>query len=811
MAKAAKRKPKEDAEPLLGGAKPTPHRKLNASVIPVASAIADASINKTPPLKAPRGGNNVVSLHKHRVKTRFDFQSETEYELYLLYRKMQEKEQSDANALLQEVRAGAELKEIPAPDLPVPAAASSPVHKDESLHLAAYLAHHNPMGATRAIPTKEGDVVLKDGTVIRVNKRQDLVDPDEECLPYGGFEYDGQCFVLSWQRDKDGRLSKDRKLAEHISRRSQNCRQRLGKTTKTAYQNVATIQEYRPVPDVQWFLRNPDGKSHLRGDLNPYPPGIVPVGDELASHIELKKEHSRKVEAFMNFNAWSKRTCDNMLKSVSEPQEVSDWVCRNMQAHDWRDQAVMQERMQGKWDDVPWSYAEDGEAANDSDQVSPVQGSDATETTPQPEHSQPSQLGTTLKYIGKPDAFEWAWPSAKEVETERDAEEPSALSSVVFVRPDGIAMKVDGVHKEHYHEIARQVGSMQPHAGESKAEGNDQYRRVSLDLRDRRAAATLRILERRIRMEIAELTDHLETVVQSRWLAEAYQKTGTFEIENVSEFMQAHDIEMVIEPVPYDPPKPVARRGPVAQYWPTPKGVKAKFARIMRLSDELQVGRDDRHRRERRALKLYKAELPRLRALERKALAQMGAKIRMRRKAGTLEQMQTQLYLLTKHIEQMKALERELGRLKALIPEEKVFLQKLGAMQPSHTSRVLNWTVRDFNRRTLRRWKYKLNLGRKKERPVQPVAPSTVPERPVNEPVEAVFTPLPALVPPPPKPIEVAQSPIITPKVEVITFDNDPVMGSLRRAHIQRLIASGKFKPEELKQHDKEVFSTLVA
>jgi hypothetical protein len=68
---------------------------------------------------------------------------------------------------------------------------------------------------------------------------------------------------------------------------------------------------------------------------------------------------------------------------------------------------------------------------------------------------------------------------------------------------------------------------------------------------------------------------------------------------------------------------------------------------------------------------------------------------------------------------------------------------------------------------------------------------------------------LPARVPPVPIPVEKVEYTVILPKVEVKTFSDDPVLQSVRRAHMMRLAKTGKFTPQELREADK-IFS-LVA
>jgi hypothetical protein len=791
MAKRARRHEVEDDE-LLGGAPPKrqPKRKFTSKPTPIAAGIL-APANAT-----PKGGN-VIALHQPTKKTRFDFESQTEYEIYLELQRINKEELERQLQHMRELRDVGLVEVTPPSELPEPSASASAVVKDESAELAAYLAHHNPMGATRKIHTIEGTVVLDDGTVLKVNKRQDFLDPDEPYVPYGGFEADGQVFWLSDDRKRD------RKQAEHFTRRSQNCRQELGKTTKTAYLNVATVQEYRPVPDVLWFVNHPDGKSRLRGDLNPYPPGLVPVGDELASYIQDKKEHAAKVVAFENFNVWSKRTCDNMLRAAVDPQEVRDWVCRNMQAHDWRDQAIMQGRITGKWDDLPWSYADElpKAAANDSDQVSPVQRGDPTsETTPVlllPAPAPKGQLGTSLKHIGRPDAFDWKWPSAKQEE----ADDLPEREDTVIVASDGFAIRVGEIHPEHREQVAEAVSRMQPRVVQHMTEGEDIVTRLSLDLTDRRAAATLRILERRIRGDIQEMYGHLEKIVEARLLAEAYQKTGEFKVENRSEFLDQAGEGEVITPVRYRKP------ALLAQYWAAPKTAKPRFKSMIETSEILQMERDDQRHRERKAMKLWLADRSRVRAVERKAIAQMGARIRLRRKAGTLEVLESRSYILKKHVEEMERLESHLNQQRAMLPQERVFLQDLAAAQSPHTVRVMMWHLSQFNRRTLGKVKHAMKLG-KKERKTGVSAPSTEPERPVNEPV---VTMLPARTPPCDQVKEPESSLILVPKVEVYQFEGDPLIQSVRRAYIQRMRASGQWKAEEIDLADKKVFSKMVA
>lgn len=329
MAMAAKRKRVEDGEePPL----PRP-RKLDASVVPIAAGIKTA----LRPAPVPVEKAKVTVLHQIPVKNRWDFEDDLTYQLYLQFRKLQEKENEATRAFMQEMRDEVGTVEVtPTRDLLVPAAGAVPVTMDESERLAAYLAHHNPIGATK-IKTVEGNIVLSDGTVLRVNKRQDLIEPGVPYEPYGG-RTTGQVTWLSDSRTADIRRAKMR------TRNSRRTREALGKAEKTAYENVVKIHTYRPVPDVMWFLRNPDGKSFFYGDLNPYPPGIVPVGNDEAAYHADKKAHSHKVAAWLNSLQGLDTGADDIPWSYDEPEEVIDQVSESQHTESVSEDSAEQPR-----------------------------------------------------------------------------------------------------------------------------------------------------------------------------------------------------------------------------------------------------------------------------------------------------------------------------------------------------------------------------------------------------------------------------------------------------------------------------------
>jgi hypothetical protein len=421
----------------------------------------------------------------------------------------------------------------------------------------------------------------------------------------------------------------------------------------------------------------------------------------------------------------------------------------------------MQERMGVQPDDIPWSYADElpKVAANDSDQVSAVQGSDATETTPR------ALLGTDLKYIGKADAFDWEWP-----------------------RP-----QPESEPKQH--QKAR-----------VPEDGENTTRFLTLDLRDKRAPAALRVLERRIRSEMAMMQEHLENVVKARWLAEGYQKTGTFQVENMSEALDALGVDVVIERIPYTPAKVEYKRD---------LRHAAGFRKMVMHADNLQRAEAGRLRAWLRADELRRvAEAARLNneKLKRKQqlIAEVKALKRIRNRVvafkGCSRPMSTMQRLREEH--HRINLEAYLDRLKEQIPYELSFLRSLGMHNFMFRGRIQRrWKMDRWLTKKVGKLKWAMNLGpKKKGKEVQPPPPSMERESPINE---AVVTPLPQRQPPAPKPVEKEESRIIMPTVKVSVADHDPVLQSLRRAHLMRLAQTGKFTAEELRQADR-VF-TLVA
>lgn len=706
MAQAAKA---EEEPPLPRGKKKRTARDLKSSIIPIAAGVAAATL----PTPEPMVLGKVVSINRIVKKSRYDFKDPKEYEIHQVLYEMQQAEFKRTGELMQEIVG---TVEVPNPDLLAPAAGSAPVVLDEGERLAAYLAHHNPVGATKHIPTVEGYIHLKDGTAIKVGYRQDFLDPGEPYVPYGGFESDGQCFKLT------GDLKVDRRNAERLTRRSQNSRQSKGKVGKTAYENLIKIQDYRPVPDVMWFLRNPDGKSYLRGDLNPYPVGIVPTGADEAQYISDKKEHSHKVAEFMN-------------EGMMQAYEV---------------------------DDVPWSYADElpKVAANDSDQVSTTQGSDATEVTPVKGGVAWEIRLTPYEEVPPMEAVtEFTYPETGDV----------AISTSIVNEEEGI----------HY---------------------------LNLDLRDPRAGPMLKVVRRELEGKLKDLRQHLWKVVQAQMFVQAYNKSGTFSLVEGADYVpEETGVRSVIDAIPYRAPKVRHEL----------KG----YAKMSQRADELRnatLGRlrvwnreyDQRKEGELNALKRHhryvnvriSKELSTHRSMVRK-LTQY-AQIKRGQEALALHE----------HLYRMDLLEKELGRVKALIPEEVMALRSMGSkrQRQPHLVRATLWEMHEGLRKTIGKAKHALNLGPKKVRRPKVVKPPSVARTPPTK-TEAVITPLPSKQPVPRAPTPEVQYNVIIPKMAVVTFENDPVLASIRRSFMARLAKSGRFSLEELEAADKQAFQTLVA
>jgi hypothetical protein len=803
MAKAAK---KQDEPPLP---RRQPYRKLKTEATPLARAVS------TPKPTV----SNVVSINKIPNKVRADFTSDTDWELYKQFKRLQDEDLQAKVSLLRELKtAPVELVEVnPAP---VPAAGSVPVTLDESRELAAYLAHHNPMGYK--IPTVKGTVILTDGTVLHVNKRQDFIDPGEPYLPYGGFQFDGLCFVLSEDREADKRHG------EYLTARSQNTRERLGKTGKTAHENLVMVQEYRPVPDVLWFLQNPDGKSRLRGDLNPYPPGIVPVGKrEWMEYSKAKAEHQARVDEWLasqinaaNGDVYSQKFSQMKAKQAAavmscEPtdEQVSAHIRLDMMSHDSFDLMLMVERERNKADALPWSYA-----ANDSDQVSEPQRSDASEGIPEVSPSVVAEYRADRargnRWIPRP--IQYA-PTGTQQEPERDAEDPVATEDVVFVRSDGVAFKTSA-KPEHFERVAEAVSTMQPHAGVTIAEGED-GKRMTVDLSDRRSLPALRILQRRLNSDLDDLLGHLETINDAIMQAEHYRSTGEFFVptKDVTPAPTGGVRAMVLEDL-YAKPSSVGRMGigyGAASTSPWPRNT-TKFIEFSFRADELARANDGRLRAwlraqraaykeatrrlgiERKALDHYKKTKPRRVRRERDALVHIGEKIRGKN-----------LLKLDTHLRQMKALESHIGEARARIVDERLFLAGLSKRNGPRMKRHMLWRAKEALRKAKGSAARKLNLTKKKARTTK-VAPlvSTVSETPVNQPV---VTMMPARTPPAQPPQQEPVYSVVLPKREILTYGNDPVLAAIRRSHYERLAKSGQFKEDELKAADQRAFQPLVA
>lgn len=831
MAQAAKRKKKVRAEELPVPAPPA--EKPTAKVVSIASAVKQVIKPDPTPLDPAK----VTAIHQLPKKTRYDFTDDLTFQLYQQMQRIQREEQIQTIEYLRDVKDTVE--EELHPELLAPAAGAVPVTEDESERLAAYLAHHNPTGSTKHIPTVDGHVTLKDGTVLRVNKRQDLIEPDDWYVPpYGGFEADGLCFRLS------GNLQADKLRAEFVTRRSQRSRDRLGKTGKTAYENLVKIQDYRPVPDVDWFLRNPDGKSYLRGDLNPYPPGIVPVGDELASHIEIKKEHAMRVSTFENFNQWSKLTVDQLLKSVRTPEEVHRWILVNMKAHDKLDMAVMRGRM--KTDDIPWSYdgeatvSRANEAANDPiiDHVSEPQRVTASEGIPEVSHS------VVAEYVeDRVRGNRWVpRPNTQCTSTQQEPSSSVETESVVFVRTDGIAMKIDSVLPEHRQTFAHAVGTAQPHAGITIAEGED-GKRMELDLRDRRSIPWLRILLRRLESDLDDVLAHIETIQETLDLAIEYRDTGMFTLPGTKTVSAEQEFDLDIERVPSVRPMIPEDLGlrPIFKRVPHPREVldtqqmfkrTEGYRKMIRHADELSryhVGvlrvwqRRDAERviEEAKAkdtqVKALRAEVGKLRLIRNRARAKLQLNQQIT-KAGEVEKLQAaraKAEDIAVRLERTAvALAKHREAVLVQVEADKTLFRALGTRNKFFRSQVHGrYKRKELVRRMKGKALHFLNLGPKKERRVTP-PPSTVSETPVNT-TQAPVAPIVTLLPnrtPPALPPKQEQGPlVILPTVKLVTFENDPVMASLRRAYLSRLALSGEFSEAELKAADERVFHTLVA
>lgn len=830
MAQAVK-KPKE---PPLGGTPPS--RKVNLSVVPIAAGIKAAA----KPEPAPAGNKDtVVSIHAIKQKQRVDFTDDLTYELHSQLRRVWEERDQVMISSIKSINDTVEVEVAPSP-LPKTAAGASPATMDQSRELAAYLAHWNPMGSTRHIPTKEGYVRLKDGTEIKVQIRQDFID-DEYPGPYNGFEADGMVFYLSGDREYD------RRRAKKLTRTSQKCRESMGKTVKTQYQNLVLIDEYRPVPDVDWFLRNPDGKSHLRGDLNPYPPGIMPSGDNEASYIEDKKQHSKMVTDFMNFNTAAAKTAANMMSDVREPTEVGDWIRTNMMAHDHRDAWIMRGRVYV--DDLPWSYDEPIEVI---DQVSTVAGSDATAPVqraqpvlllPAPSERRVGPLDdeTLRKIQGKTKSQLYrSFRMPESVKLERDAEDPAKLEDVVVVRQDGLAVKVQVKSPEALQRVAEAVSTMQPESSiERPGEHSDESVISSIDLTDRRALATLEILERRVMSDVDDLLELVDNISKARVIAKHYRQTGqVLGPDEVWVTDAANDdvidvdwseVELEIERIP------ACRVMHLEDIGLKSKRIKSQvevmelhntwartagFRRMIYKSEELQRKHAGYLRVWDRAWTLQKAarmqaEINGLRCIRKNAQA-MAHAINLRMLDRVREQKE-------KAQAERIRLNKALRLMRDKIPNEVAFLQKLGSLNTERLREIRK--SQTFIRKIVDRLLYATGLKKVKRTAVMNLGmakigqqrladpPSVVPTVPTN--VKTQQANVVACIvkaqrkSPSPEATKAEESSILLPKVEVFSF-NDPATIALRKAHMHKLIEAS-VSPEELVQEDRKLFKTSIA
>jgi hypothetical protein len=265
-------------------------------------------------------------------------------------------------------------------------------------------------------------------------------------------------------------------------------------------------------------------------------------------------------------------------------------------------------------------------------------------------------------------------------------------------------------------------------------------------------------------------------------------------------------VDVVIERIPYTPAKVEYKRD-------LSKG--AGFRKMIMRRDNLQRAEAGRLRAWLRADELKRvAEAARMNNEELKRKQQLIAEVkalkRIRNRVvafkGCSRPMSTMQRLREEH--HRINLEAYLDRLKEQIPYELSFLRSLGMHNFMFRGRIQRrWKMDRWLTKKVGKLKWAMNLGpKKKGKEVQPPPPSMERESPINE---AVVTPLPQRQPPAPKPVEKEESRIIMPTVKVSVADHDPVLQSLRRAHLMRLAQTGKFTAEELRQADR-VF-TLVA
>lgn len=255
-------------------------------------------------MRSHQGGSNVVSMFAPSEKTRADFDSDLDYELYLAWRNWD-----------QSLKLDAELEE--AEPEPTPAAGAEADVRDESAAYHRWLQHATPIGYTTYIRTRpkskwtEADYVVIDGVRYAAPRRftrgklkasdgkwvyfdlRDHVKVDTETvtrmhtlpaskvqvrqrferLRIKGLSPLGRPYLCSFTPlDFSSPEAYQASKEKYLRRRSysQDVRKKHNKSVDPA----SRVLVRRP-PDVMWFLKHPDGKSVIYGDEKPWPHGVV--------------------------------------------------------------------------------------------------------------------------------------------------------------------------------------------------------------------------------------------------------------------------------------------------------------------------------------------------------------------------------------------------------------------------------------------------------------------------------------------------------------------------------------------------------
>jgi len=787
---------------------PESERWLNTSVIPIAAGVKAANENLSEvitPKEVPLSvKGNVTSLHQIQEKKRSDFDSQVEYDIHRQLLRIQREADAETVRQLNQM----DLEEGKDSDPVEPLAGADAVNLDDRARLDAYLAHYNPVGATRYIRTEPGyrtiqgetypapkrqdkiarkkrevsyprlyrprfvtESIFKDGRVVgkRIIKNSDgsqrMADAHCEYRPVKRVTNKWRVppkehGMVFWLSDD---LQWDQKRAALRTKKSRRTREKLGKAPGTRYQNLAMIRSYRPTPSVQWFVEHPSGSGLIYD--TPFPHGIVDHDTEAVM------EHARRVSEWENVQVYCSRKAKELKKEGVSKRRATYLLMLIGEKAEYLNQ--WHRRAYAKFDDLPWG-----------------------EPTPTPDRV--DDMIRVAKEHGAypvPEVMPDSEPQPIEDGGSAEAEVPVAMmhtpevvdsckfelgEPVVYVSSDGLALpptrlKDDAARESVLNYLAGEF--LRPHKENRTAH-------VSLDLTD---PDNLPVIENQIqslRDQVDNTLGHIENLVKAKMVLEhSIGVNSSYDAADQIWNQLDWDVQRIRVMSSKDLGLPEPRK----------KGKPASgFSKLLRTIE----------RAERRNLASVNAwwdqyldYVERKRsAREQMPLIRKANRLRVRPEVASLKRMalrrRSLQYLKVSEQEALaEVMEKILHFRRLRIPAEVNWLRSQA--KPKRWKRVLDWHRREHMRKLKGKLKHRF---KPRKQPVMATPPRVEPERPTkNKPRVPMYATLG----------EQAErvTPILTPEVEIVKIDT--VSDKILAAHRQKLIQSGRFSREEIEEADQ--------